>query len=344
LLLLLLAVPSMAQEAHLLISADRLGRLASVGRIDFADFPWDINIGWFEANDSATEFVVFDNDANIHILTETGVIRSWSYVTQPSEQVFALIDAVYLDEAPLVLYLLDEHYFINNRQLEVNGRPVGIHRIQVRDSLFVEVVDENGDTSFWVYSAPSNQAEWMPLEQIPYPIYESSEALVKVGRIDFPLAIRSSLSDGSLHLNAYPNSFTADSGAEYRLKNGPAVFGAVNRRATHFAWSAPRSTLLNLLDLRSGANRIVAALDGAYAQYYLLGNDADAIIAVNLDFEPHVAAWDASTGQRFDLGRYRTCGRIPDKAALSEDGTALVIGCDSGLDIWRIVDEGERNR
>jgi hypothetical protein len=55
-----------------------------------------------------------------------------------------------------------------------------------------------------------------------------------------------------------------------------------------------------------------------------------------------VVAWDVKTGERTILGEYRECNRPqPDMTRLSEDGTTLVIGCDTGLDIWRIVPEGE---
>jgi hypothetical protein len=80
----------------------------------------------------------------------------------------------------------------------------------------------------------------------------------------------------------------------------------------------------------------VAALDGAYAQAILLSPAADVILAVNLDLQPVVVAWDAATGTRYDLGEYRTCGRTPDMVRLSRDGSTLVIGCDTGFEWWRV--------
>ena len=126
------------------------------------------------------------------------------------------------------------------------------------------------------------------------------------------------------------------------LENGPAVFAAVNGAVgSHFAFSDPASDRLNLLNLATAENRVVAKLDGAYSQYHILTSDGSAIILVNLDFDPVIVAWDVATGRRYDLGPYRNCGRIPDKVTLSVDGAALIIGCDKGLDIWRIVEEGE---
>ncbi|MFW5691150.1 MAG: hypothetical protein ACOCXZ_01505 [Chloroflexota bacterium] len=47
-------------------------------------------------------------------------------------------------------------------------------------------------------------------------------------------------------------------------------------------------------------------------------------------------AWIVETGERIDLGTYRECSRQPDMVRLSTDGTTLVIGCDTGLDVWRV--------
>ena len=84
----------------------------------------------------------------------------------------------------------------------------------------------------------------------------------------------------------------------------------------------------------------IAPLNGDYAQWYFLSNDVSVIIAVNLGGEPNVVAWDTETGERRNLGNYRECERPqPDMARLTEDGSTLIIGCDTGLDIWRINEE-----
>ena len=335
-ILMALAAPSLAQD-YPVISADNLDRLASVKRIDFADWPADISIGWFEPNSAATEFILFDKDASIHIAAESGPMQSQSYAT---EQVFALIDAVYLDEAPFVLYLLDGQPFINGRRLATAHRPAGIFRRPKSSLLYVEVINDRGEAFFEVYPAiAADETVWRPLGSIPHPLNRYAKPALKIGRVDFPVVIASAAAPPSLLVMMYPRSFTTKRGREYQLEHGPAVFGAVNRQATHLAWIDPHSTWLNLLNLHTGESQTVAALQGAYAQYYLLTHKADAVIAVHSDFEPKVVGWHVRTGRRFDLGHYRDCQRIPDKVTLSEDGAALVIGCDSGLDIWRIVDE-----
>jgi hypothetical protein len=81
----------------------------------------------------------------------------------------------------------------------------------------------------------------------------------------------------------------------------------------------------------------VAALGGDYVQWFFLTPAADVILAVNRDFDPVVLAWAVDSGRALDLGPYRPCTRPqPDMARLSADGTTLVIGCDTGLDIWRV--------
>ena len=59
-------------------------------------------------------------------------------------------------------------------------------------------------------------------------------------------------------------------------------------------------------------------------------------LGVNIDLEPVVVAWDVASGKQTQLGTYRECSRTPDMVQVSEDGTTLVIGCDTGLDVWRI--------
>jgi hypothetical protein len=128
----------------------------------------------------------------------------------------------------------------------------------------------------------------------------------------------------------------------YEVDNGtgqPSVFGAINNPPTHLVWRDNANESLYLLNFETGENQLIDELNGDYAQWFFLGHDASVILAVNLGFEPNIVAWDVATGERTVLGEYRPCNRPqPDMARLSADGTTLVIGCDTGLDIWRIVD------
>ncbi len=327
-----------AQDGAIIVGAN-VGRLRSVERIDFADIGDDLEIGWFEANEDASEFVVFDSDGRIYRVGVGGVIDSWTYRGNAA-QVFSLIDAVYATGGPLVFYLLDGAYFVNDRQLQVDDFPVAAHLIE--QSLFVEAVTTSGATVYHELSLAAADGVIRPDRTIALPGSDAVNPGVLIGRVDFPHAIVSRLADGQLSVYRYPYAFSVEGGREYRLDGGPAVAGALNAGGSHFAWSDPASERLNALDLGSGENKVVAELGGAYAQYLLLTADASAIIAVNVDFEAAVFAWVVESGERLDLGAYRECKRIPDRVALSADGAALVIGCDTGLDIWRIASDEAR--
>ena len=166
----------------------------------------------------------------------------------------------------------------------------------------------------------------------------TKNAVVRIGRIPLPYVVTSSL-DGIVKL------WNLDTGEiVYEVDNGtgePSVFGNINADATHLVWRDNANQTLYLLNFETGENREIAPLNGDYAQWYFLSNDASVIIAVNLGGEPNVVVWDTETGERTNLGNYRECDRPqPDMARLTEDGSTLIIGCDTGLDIWRINQEG----
>jgi hypothetical protein len=126
-----------------------------------------------------------------------------------------------------------------------------------------------------------------------------------------------------------------------KVENGPAVFGQINATAEYLAWRDPQSEFLNLLDFITGENLIIAELNRQYVQGYFVTISGDVILGVNVDFAPIVVAWDVATGNRIDLGNYRHCNRVPDLIRLSLDGASLIVGCDTGLDIWRVADNSE---
>ena len=319
------------------ISAANIANLQSRARIDFADFPGKLKIGWFEANADASEFIVFDQAGRIYRVSEAGIMDSWAYVAPGSGQLFSLIDAVYIDDEPQVLYVLDGVYFINEQRLHAGYEPISLASHGV--SLFVEVIKADGHTIFLRYALRDEGEEWQLVDEFLLPVSDPEQPAVRIGRIAFPFVLYSSLLDGALKVFRYSNAFAAGMGREYSLTQGPAVFGAINgATGSHFAWSDPASTRLNLLDLATGENSVVAEIGGAYAQYHLLTADASAILIVNLDFAPGVYAWDVETGERHDLGAYRDCKRIPDKVALSADGRALIMAAtrDWKSGEWRI--------
>ncbi len=334
--LLLVCASLVKGQGYPPISAANIARLQSQARIDFADFPGELKIGWFEAQADGGEFIVFDQAGRIYEVSPAGIADSWTYVEPGGGQLFSLIDAAYVDDEPQALYLIDGGAFINQQRLPAGYQPVAV--VSQGVSLYVEAIDADGRTVFLHYAYRDAGKALQLVDEFLLPESDPQQPAVRIGRIAFPLALYSALADGVLTVYRYPDAFAVAAATEYRLTQGPAVFGAVNAAGSHFAWSDPYSERLNLLDLATGENRVVAEIGGAYAQYHLLTADASAILIVNLDFAPEVFAWDVETGQRYELGRYRSCQRIPDKVALSRDGTALVIGCDTGLEIWRVSD------
>ncbi len=329
---------SVAGQKYPVIGAENIAGLRPAQYIDFSDISDDLAIGWFEANDDASEFIVFDGGGRVYRVGEAGIIDSVAY-RDDEAQIFSLIDAVYVDERSYALYLLDDAYFINDRQFRTDDFPVAIHRVD--QSLFVEAITDRGATTYHEVALESDGETISAVSIIDLPRSETEYLGILIGRVDFPSVLLSSLADSVLTAYRYPEVFSSESGRVYELDGGPAVAGAINSEGSHFAWSDPASARLNLLELASGENTVVAELDGAYAQYHLLTADASAILVVNMDFRPAVFAWDVATGERYDLGAYRKCERIPDKVVISGDGKALIIGCDTGLEIWRVAEMKE---
>ena len=344
-LTLLTAMQCLAQDFPIEISAANLPRLSSVARIDFAALDLDIEIGWFAANRDASEFLVFDDAGKIFMVDESSVRRSWAYVSDTAEQVFTFIDALLMDDAPLVLYAVDRKFFVNRHSLDERFTPVAMFPGAENGEFVIESLDEEGNTWFLLYRIVSDAPYLELMDTAVYPTNDNTGPAVRIGRVGFPIVITSSLVDHGLSIYRYPDSFTVESSRQFRVEHGPAVFGAVNRPATsHIGWSDPGRTHLSILDLQARESRFVADLSGAYAQYLLLSNDASSALAVNLDFQPLVVAWDVETGAKHQLGMYRKCNRIPDNVDPSPDGSALIIGCDTGLDVWRIDVEREKGK
>lgn len=338
--LLLATAANIAQEYGEAISAENLHRLRPYDRVDFAGFGGRLRIGWFAANDDATEFVLFGQSGEIYSISLLDDLQRRLNRQEQDAQPFALIDGVYVHGEPVILRQLDGRYLINESKLRNGNVPIALYQGLSADDFFVETIDDYGQTRFLHYVQDSETGELGLQDVIPFPDRASDVPAMRIGRINFPVVMVSALAESMLYLDIYPDSFHEFGAKVFQLVNGPAVVGAVNAPAvSHLAWINPLREHLNLLDLETGEDRIVAALDGAYPQYLLLSNDASAILAVNLDFQPAVVAWNAESGERYDLGAYRECGRIPDNVELSRDGRALIIGCDTGLEIWRVFEQ-----
>lgn len=214
---------------------------------------------------------------------------------------------------------------------------------QLMWSIWLEVAPANSQTSPYVITTDVVMAEpsefdlvssdYMPkIMNIPS---SDPESVIRIGRIEPPLAVTVTEDGRVKRWNMETGEVTAE--VQIDPAEGLPIYGAVNAGGEEYlVWRDPASNALHLLNFQTGEDRVVVQLDGLYMPFIFLSSAADVIIGVNVDDAPVVVAWDVATGERYDLGEYRECSRPPDMARLSQDGTTLVIGCDTGLDIWRV--------
>ncbi|RMG80527.1 MAG: hypothetical protein D6712_18000, partial [Chloroflexi bacterium] len=335
--------------------AENITSLRSVLRIDFAEYG-DFESGWFALSEdgnriramSTTEFFDFDLITGQSYRTQIPrssdnipaqvVDSALNFRITPSFSYRSQADVYLLNGTYCVSYLGDwSGGFSGDSWQQCSGRADIPQSIWLDGSqVWLEVVD----TATWktqIIRLPcSNRAAvYLPqdCQHIPYVLAEDTEAIVLIGRIPPPYAVTSS-ADGVVKLwNIQEGQLIASAMTEEGI---PAVFGQLNSSATNFLWRDENSHSLRLINFATGEDLFIAPLNGAYVQYFFLTPAADVAIAVNLGFKPEIIAWNTHTGQQYNLGTYRSCTRIPDMARLSGDGTTLVIGCDTGLDIWRI--------
>ena len=151
-----------------------------------------------------------------------------------------------------------------------------------------------------------------------------------MGRIEPPFAITITRDELLKRWDLESGEVTATA----QLAQSPGA-GQLNRDGRYFVWVDQQFEALHLLDFETGTDRIIAPLAGTYIPFLLLNPVGDVIIGVNVGLQPDVVAWVVNTGQKIVLGDYRVCNRQPDMVRLSQDGSTLVVGCDTGLDIWR---------
>lgn len=333
LLLWLLTIPTPAQDVPQPINADTVQRLQSVARIDYLDLDAEFDTGAFWIDETGERIVFFDAFGTQFVADSQGqIIAIDDTFTSETRLPGAVVGVAFADEAIYTLVQRGGATLLNGEQLDLEGLALALWHHE--ESLYIEVIGPEGEPAIDIFAAE----DFSPLGQLPYGPAEREEAVVRVGRIPPPYTVTSDATGAVTLWSLAPEPQTL-----YDVDNGtdqPSVFGNINADATHLVWRDNPNESLYLLDFAEGDNRFIDALGGAYAQWFFLSNDASTILAVNLDFEPVVVAWEAVTGERVVLGEYRVCGRPqPDMSRLSADGTTLVIGCDTGLDIWRVGSE-----
>jgi hypothetical protein len=352
----LLCFLASAQDSPEVMTATNIDRLQSVAQIDFANLELnnadpinqEFQTGWFVYHELSETFIVQDTHAHLWGITFDGTVTHELEGTD-------LVDAFAFGETYFAFLFADDGQYrvlynnlegtSQNMLIQSEDEPQAIWmNCPTPETCFASVEVRNGDELAVVSLPPLSDASAdMTLElgdselvRLPYAPADDSQAVVRIGRIPPPFTVTSSL-EGIVKL------WNLQVGQSvYEVDNGtglPSVFGAINNPPTHLVWRDNANQSLYLLDFETGENHLIAELNGDYAQWFFLSPDATVILAVNLGFEPNVIAWNVVTGEKTILGEYRECSRPqPDMARLSADGTTLVIGCDTGLDIWRIAD------
>lgn len=294
--------------------------------VDELTFTEDFQQGWFVLNDDGTAAVVFDREGGVWRYDMGGELRLL-YTDEPLSMVTGLFTG-------------ETFHGLHNI-----GETIRIYRVMDE----IEIIDIPSDApalDFWTLDDGSYTIERLsapmlvvdPMGEVMYEealLLHNPENVVRIGRIPSPYEVTST-EEGLVTLWYWPLNraiVTVDNGTGI-----PSVFGNINSPVTHLVWRDNFDTMLYLLDFNTGENRPIAPLNDEYVQWFFLGPNADVILGVNVNFVPNVFVWDVATGERFDLGPYLTCERPqPDRARLSTDGTTLVIGCDAGLQFWRVV-------
>ena len=320
------------------ISAENITLLQPVAQIDYDDLSGDAGTfptGHHKITATGDTIAMTDNTGLVIVMDHDGQIIRYSD---------GLGDAMALAFSPsgdAIMTVRDtgEELMIIKQALE-GGDPETV--TYETAAIVQEAWSGDGGESIWLEMLDDTNTRrivnvsfdplTVPLE-VHYTPDDDPDVLIPVGRIPAPHEVTTS-QDGVIKLWDMETGMLR---REATVEDGPAVFGQINAGAGMFTWRNPQSETLNLLDLESGENRVIAPLNGDYVQAFFLAPDASVILGVNIAFEPIVVAWDVETGERIELGAYRDCGRVPDQYRLSPDGTTLTIGCDTGLDIWQIV-------
>jgi hypothetical protein len=352
---ILIIASSTAQDTSLVISVANIHQLQSVAQIDFVDLPEEfgqVQNGWFAMNPQGDQFIVKSRNEYLLWLDQGDSLLADHVVTGTDGFPATLIDAAFDQTGESVLsahagggafYLVKQYPDVASPYIfKFHSEDVPIRVWQGKDkAAYLEIMPSAPLVSPYVLRLPPDQMvelnmhlielELDDLEIIPVAPNNDPESYHRVGGISPPLAI--SVTEAAL-LKLW-NLETGELTTTAEMGEIPGM-GAVNAAGTYFAWRDGESTALHLLDFATGTDTLITSLNGTYIPFLLLSANADVIIGVNIGDEPNVVAWDVATGERVDLGDYRTCNRQPDMVRLSRDGSTLVIGCDTGLDVWRI--------
>lgn len=341
-----------AQSSLPAITSQNIERLHSVKQIDFEDWASEagtVQNGWFALNPDGNRLALMNRVGDIVVADDAGHLIDRYSIPGSDNLATTVLDLAFSANSPKVVsvhaeggayYVAYRHY--GKKQTEYFRFSTMDVPLRIWDSgnVWLEVSPADYTRTRYVQSltpAQSNHLrvnEALPsdaIHELPSGPENDPDSFLRIGRIEAPFAITVTQD----FLVKLWNLETGDVLATAQLDALPGA-GQLSPDGRYFAWRDGESKALHLLDFQTGKNKFVARLEGIYIPFLLLNSTADVIIGVNVALKPVVVAWNITSGKRIDLGEYRSCTRQPDMVRLSDDSRSLIIGCDKGLDIWRL--------
>ena len=347
-----LAFSTSAQDSPAVITPQNIHQLRSVAHINFEDWEQQvgkIENGWFALNLDGSRLAIMNRSGEVVVGNDTGQIIDHYSVPGSDNLPTSVLDLAFRVDHPAVVSVHAEGgaYYVAYRSYETHqteyfrfDTPDVPLRIWDSGSVWLEVSPADYTRSRYVEALRPSEFNGFRVNEVlpPEAVTEfdsgpenDPDAFLRIGRIDAPFAITVTQDFLIKRWNLESDEVTAFA----QLNELPGA-GQLSTDGRYFAWRDGDSKALHLLDFETRKDRIIAPLDGTYIPFLLLNSSASVIIGVNVALKPIVVAWDTTTGERVELGDYRFCTRQPDMVRLSYDSTTLVVGCDQGLDVWRV--------
>ncbi len=323
-------------RAQSVITADNIEQLRSVQHIDFDTLPviaGEILNGQFFVNDNGSLLAIVNTQGQLVIMNDEGQLQEITDIILTDNDFPAtFIDGAFGDERFVAVHTIGNGYVVtivdqagvqDNLTFMTPDKPVAIW--SAPDAVWLEVISNEPNMPPYLVRLIDGEATIEPFAPA-----QVENVVVRIGRLALPQAVIVTDNNEVQHWNLETGALIG----QVRTAETP-LYGHMLPGSDHMVWRDPASTTLHMLNFATGEDLIVTQLDGSYIPFLFMNASADAVLGVNVDDEPVVVAWIVEQGDRLPLGLYRQCNRPPDKVILSADSTTLIIGCDTGLDIWR---------
>ena len=329
-----------AQPVTPVIDATNIARLRPVAQINFADIPADfgqVQNGWFALTPDGQRIALI-NRANQILFwdTEDGFTPPINPVcTDGDGKPGTFVDGAFGTQGFAAAYINGSSAYTtvisgDNTIVTCGWADLPVRIWQSGEDIGLEMMPQDGFTPPYIAMLPIG-TDATRATRTPAPDSDPN-AFLRIGRIDPPYAI--TITRDNLIQRWMLDAGTVNASAQLPALPG---MGALTPDGRYFGWRDGESQGVYWLDFETGKNRLVALLNGVYIPFMQIAHGGDVILTADGDDQPALVAWDTHSGQRYELGNRRECGRQPDLMRLSQDGTTLVIGCDKGLELWRVV-------